>query len=51
MSDAFARLSHGQAERRALIEWGMAKADWLDPLVARPDDILDEELKEPNRFY
>ncbi|MGH1448794.1 MAG: hypothetical protein ACRBBM_05135 [Pseudomonadaceae bacterium] len=39
---------HDPAERQTLIDWGMAKADWLDPLVARPDEILDEQLQQPD---
>ena len=48
MENAETGSGHDPVERQALIGWGMAKADWLDPLVARPDDILDEQLKEPD---
>jgi len=34
-------------DRQALIDWGNAKADWLDPLVNCGDEILDEVLTEP----
>jgi len=34
-------------EREALINWGYAVADWLDPLVIHRHEILDEGLTEP----
>lgn len=47
MENAVNGSGHDPVERQALIDWGRAKADWLDPLVARPDDILDEQLRKP----
>lgn len=38
-------------ERAALVEWGRAKADWMDPLIARHDPILDAPApKRPSRW-
>lgn len=51
MSNAFGSSDNQSDEQRALIEWGNAKADWLDPLTARPDQILDEQLEEPRRGF
>lgn len=48
MSNAAATSDPQSAEKRALIEWGNAKADWLDPLVDRPDEILDFQMEEPH---
>lgn len=29
------------------LAWARAKANWLDPLVAQPDAILDQKIKIP----
>lgn len=34
-------------EQRAYLLWARAKADWLDPLVAAPDPLLDQEIRIP----
>ncbi|WP_353389044.1 hypothetical protein [Halopseudomonas sabulinigri] len=34
-------------KKQAVVDWGYAKADWLDPLVKLEDEVLDEELTEP----
>lgn len=37
-------------EQRAFLAWGRAKADWLDPLVAAADELLDQEIKIPSPY-
>lgn len=34
-------------EQLEMIRWGLAKADWLDPLQPKIDDLLDEEIVVP----
>ena len=34
-------------KQRAYLLWARAKADWLDPLVAAPDPLLDQEIRIP----
>lgn len=34
-------------EQRAYLLWARAKADWLDPLVAASDPLLDQEIRIP----
>jgi hypothetical protein len=33
--------------QRKYLAWARAKADWLDPLVATPDPLLDQEIRIP----
>lgn len=40
-----------RADKSAKIDWGNAKADWLDPLVNRRDDVLDAQLEKPSEFF
>tara|TARA_R110000751_G_scaffold95102_1_gene185674 strand:+ start:130 stop:312 length:183 start_codon:yes stop_codon:yes gene_type:complete len=49
MSGTLNETEKNNAEKRDLIEWGNAKANWLDPLIAQADEILDEQLEEPQR--
>lgn len=37
-------------EQRALLAWGRAKADWLDPLVVAEDELLDQEIEIPSPY-
>lgn len=37
-------------EQRAFLAWGRAKADWLDPLVAAADELLDQEIEIPSPY-
>jgi len=48
MATAPASSNQQAMEREALIDWGYAKADWLDPLVNHCNEILDEKLTEPS---
>ena len=34
-------------QQQMFLAWARAKADWLDPLVAQPDAILDQKIKIP----
>lgn len=34
-------------QQLTFLAWARAKADWLDPLVAQPDAILDQKIKIP----
>jgi len=48
-----AQEAHGQQigsvseQQRTFRAWARAKADWLDPLVAQPDAILDQKIEIP----
>lgn len=33
-------------EQKEYIKWAQDKADWLDPLINKKDDILDKEIKD-----
>jgi hypothetical protein len=35
-------------EHREYLVWAQAKADWLDPLVAAPDPLMDQEIRIPH---
>lgn len=35
------------AEQRRYLAWAQAKADWLDPLVKEPDELLDRQIELP----
>ncbi len=37
-------------EQRVFLDWGRAKADWLDPLVAAGDELLDQEIKISSEY-
>lgn len=47
MSKAPSSADNQVIERQALIDWGYAKANWLDPLVNQRDEVLDDNLTEP----
>ena len=51
MGDAADSSEQARAEKSARIDWGHAKANWLDPLVNRRDDILDTPLEKPSEFF
>ncbi|MCY1305404.1 hypothetical protein D9M70_552090 [compost metagenome] len=34
-------------EQQHYLDWARAKADWLDPLVRAPDDVLDQQIELP----
>lgn len=51
MADAADSSEQARAEKSARIDWGHAKANWLDPLVNRRDDILDTPLEKPSEFF
>ena len=38
-------------EKQQWIEWARAKADWIDPLVRRSDQILDAPEPEAPSFW
>lgn len=51
VSDKLNETEKNPTEKCDLIEWGNAKANWLDPLIAQADEILDEQLEEPQRRF
>ncbi|MRK21539.1 hypothetical protein [Pseudomonas sp. JG-B] len=42
---------HGEmpVEQRQYLDWARAKADWLDPLVRAPDELLDLQIEIPRQ--
>jgi hypothetical protein len=48
MENAFIGCAGLNDEQREYLRWARAKADWLDPLTAAPDPILDLQIYIPN---